>query len=87
MCTTCIGAPNISAISSRNSTPTVTKMLSDDYLGLTKLVMNLLTTQLLDKAVHLKWNIFSSGKFTELKLTCMPTRYSEQDIVKDRQSK
>ncbi len=78
----CVGAPNISAISSRNSTPTVTKMLSEDYLGLPKLVMDLLR-----KAVHLKWNIFSSGKFTELKLTWVPTRYSEQGIVKDRQSK
>ncbi len=58
-----------------------------DYLGLPKPVMDLLRKQVLDKAVHLKWNIFSSGKFTELKRTWMPTIYSEQDIVKDKQSK
>ncbi len=50
----CVGAPNISAISSSNSTPTITKMSSDDYLGQPKLGMDLLTTQVLDKAVHLK---------------------------------
>ncbi len=76
MCTY-VGASNISAISSRNSTPTATQMLSDDYIGLPKLVMALLTTQVLGKA----------GKFTELKLTWVPTRYSEQGIVKDRQWK
>ncbi len=42
--------------------------------------MDLLTTQVLDIAEHLKWKICSFGKLTELILTLAPTRHHNKEL-------
>ncbi len=42
------------------------------HFGLPKLVVDLLSSQAEEKGVEMRWKIFNSGQFTELKLTWCP---------------
>ena len=50
----------------------VTKMDISDHFGLPKLVVDLLSQQSEDNGLNLKWKMYSSGNYTELKLIWCP---------------
>ncbi len=49
------------------------KMESTNHFGLPKLVVGLLSCQMDNNGIVMKWKIFNSGQYTELKLIWCPT--------------